>query len=98
MTSRILAFALAAAATGGTAFADEPVHARATVEVLDDKTQIDDVISRFTKDAAHDATTTSDLKSYRPNPPPPTDKDLKRNGPPKPPPTHRVHHDHAKKR
>jgi hypothetical protein len=51
MTPRILAFAFVAVASsvtsGGTAFADEPVHARATVEVLDDKAQIDDVISRM---------------------------------------------------
>jgi hypothetical protein len=44
---RLLAFALVATTGGGVAFADKPVRASATVEVLDDKAQIDDVITRM---------------------------------------------------
>jgi hypothetical protein len=47
MTRQLLAIAFAATAAGGVAWADKPVHASATVEVLDDKSQIDDVISRM---------------------------------------------------
>jgi hypothetical protein len=52
VTRGILALALAAA-TSGVAFADgQAVHPRATVEVLDDQAQIDDVISRMQKEQA----------------------------------------------
>ena len=47
MTRQLLAIAFAATAAGGVAWADKPVHSSATVEVLDDKAQIDDVISRM---------------------------------------------------
>jgi hypothetical protein len=47
MTPKVLAFALLATTAGGVAFADKPVRASATVEVLDDKAQIDDVITRM---------------------------------------------------
>lgn len=48
MRRAIYAFAFVAAAGGGVAFADDTrVRSSATVEVLDDKAQIDDVISRM---------------------------------------------------
>jgi hypothetical protein len=47
MTRQLLAFAFAATVASGVAWADKPVHASATVEVLDDKAQIDDVITRM---------------------------------------------------
>ena len=49
MTRNVLAFVLVAT-TSGAAWADKPVHSSATVEVLDDKAPIDDVISRMKKD------------------------------------------------
>jgi hypothetical protein len=59
MRRYILAFAFVTAASGA-AFADDTrVRSSATVEVLDDKAQIDDVISRMRgqEKAAHDART-----------------------------------------
>jgi hypothetical protein len=54
MTRVILAFALVAAA-GGAAWADDArVRTSATVEVIDDKAQIDDVISRLRTQQALD--------------------------------------------
>ena len=75
MTRLILALALVAAA-GGAAFADDAhVRTSATVEVLDDKAQIDDVISRLRAQQALDKQRTStlqkagSLKVERPAPP-----------------------------
>ncbi len=52
MSRALLAFAFVAAA-GGSALADDTrVHTHASVEVLDDKAQIDDVISRMKAQSA----------------------------------------------
>jgi len=75
MTRLVLAFAFVAAASGA-AFADDTrVRTSATVEVLDDKAQIDDVISRLRTqqalDKQHAATLqqVGSLKVERPAPP-----------------------------
>lgn len=77
MSRLILALGLVAA-IGGAALADDTrVRTSATVEVLDDKAQIDDVISRLRAQQALDkqrATTTvqqraGSLKIERPSPP-----------------------------
>ena len=75
MTRLLFALCLVAAA-GGAAFADDArVRTSATVEVLDDKAQIDDVISRLRAQQALDkqrATTlqkAGSLKVERPAPP-----------------------------
>ena len=75
MSRFIFALGLVAAA-GGAAFADDTrVRTSATVEVLDDKAQIDDVISRLRAQQAldqHRATTVQQagsLKVERPSPP-----------------------------
>jgi hypothetical protein len=83
----------------GAALADEAhkVKPSATVEVLDDKAQIDDVITRLLNNKSTETTTSVDLKTLRPPAPPPTEKDLKRNGP-KPPPPAKIHHDHVVKK
>jgi hypothetical protein len=78
MIPKVLAFALAATTAGGVAFADKPVRASATVEVLDDKAQIDDVISRMRdeqqkkKDADKKALESGDKGSLRVERPPAT--------------------------
>ena len=82
MIRRVLSFALVlvGAAAGGVAWADDArVRTSATVEVLDDKAQIDDVISRLraqqvqqqTLDKQHAATLqqAGSLKVERPAPP-----------------------------
>jgi hypothetical protein len=75
MTRVILAFALVAAA-GGAAWADDTrVRTSATVEVIDDKAQIDDVISRLRTQQALDkkqatpVQQAATLKVERPAPP-----------------------------
>ncbi len=75
MTRFLLALGLVAAASGA-AFADDTrVRTSATVEVLDDKAQIDDVISRLKAQQAlekqHAATlqNAASLKVERPAPP-----------------------------
>lgn len=75
MSRFLLALGLVAAA-GGAAFADDTrVRTSATVEVLDDKAQIDDVIARLRAQQALDqhraatAQTAGSLKIERPAPP-----------------------------
>ena len=75
MTRLVLAFAFVAAASGP-AFADDTrVRTSATVEVLDDKAQIDDVISRLRAQQALDKQRAGtlqqvgSLKLERPAPP-----------------------------
>ncbi len=71
MSRALLAFAFVAAA-GGSALADDTrVHTHASVEVLDDKAQIDDVISRMKAQQATEARPTATnaataLKDQRP--------------------------------
>ena len=86
MTRALLA-SMALLAVVGTASADEPQQVRhsATVEVLDDKSQIDDVISRLKSEPARDAPKT-DPRTNRLPPPPSVERDPKRA--PKPPTPH----------
>ena len=76
MTTRLLlALSLVAAASGAAWADDSRVRTSATVEVIDDKAQIDDVISRLRAQQALDKQRTStlqkagSLKVERPAPP-----------------------------
>jgi hypothetical protein len=88
MTRMILAFAFVALASGA-AFADDArVRSSATVEVIDDKAQIDDVISRLRTqqalDKARAATAVQEaasLKVERPAPPSTADTSHRAVGP-----------------
>jgi len=98
--TRGLLAAAALVALLGSARADEPqrVKPSATVEVLDDKAQIDDVISRL-KNEPQKPAPKSDPHANRLPPPPPVEKDLKRGAKNPPPPPRRerlerVNHKH----
>ena len=88
MRRYVLAFAFVAAASGA-AFADDSrVRTTATVEVIDDKAQIDDVISRLRTqqalDKQHAATAleqAASLKVERPAPPTSADTSHRAVGP-----------------
>jgi len=88
MTRYVLAFAFVALASGA-AFADDSrVRTTATVEVIDDKAQIDDVISRLRTQQALDkqraATAVQEaasLKVERPAPPSSADTSHRAVGP-----------------
>jgi hypothetical protein len=74
----------------GAALADgkQQVRPSATVEVLDERAQIDDVISRLKSEPAPPATA-QELRAERLPPPPPTESELKRTN--KNQTTRRVH-------
>jgi hypothetical protein len=78
-----MAALLLVAATGGVAAADDTrVRTSATVEVLDEKANIDDVISRMQKQRAADAKKGgSALKQERPPAPPATGDGQRSVGP-----------------
>jgi hypothetical protein len=85
--TRALTVAALLGALLGTARGDEPLKIRpsATVEVIDDKAQIDDVISRLKSEPPKKAAGADELRANRLPPPPANDKDLKRTakaGPP----------------
>jgi hypothetical protein len=88
MTRMILAFAFVAAASSA-AFADDTrVRTSATVEVIDDKAQIDDVISRLRTQQALDRQRAAaavqqagNLKVERPAPPSTADTSHRAVGP-----------------
>ena len=88
MTRMVLAFALVAAAAGAARAEDSRVRTSATVEVLDDKAQIDDVISRLRTQQALDRQRSqtalqqaASLKVERPAPPSAADNAHRAVGP-----------------
>ena len=77
--TRLMLSSLACLALAGSARADDQrVKPSATVEVLDDKAQIDDVISRLKPETQKPSR--SDEPNERLRPPPPAPKELDRNG------------------
>jgi hypothetical protein len=80
---------LLALGSAARADAQQKIKPQATVEVLDDKAQIDDVISRIHNETPQQS---GSLKTDRP-PPPPIDKQLKKTGDKPPPPLRRPHHE-----
>jgi len=94
--SRVILYAAALLALAGVARADETLKVKpsATVEVLDDKAKIDDVISRLQEEPPKEGPK-SELRANRLPPPPPVEKDLRRNLP-KSATSHRPHHEHER--
>ena len=87
----LVAFAMLGALAGSARADDKSVKPRSTVEVLDDKTQVDDVISRL-QSTRVEAPKALDLKAERPVAPELT-IDKKRPAAEKRAPWRRPHHD-----
>jgi hypothetical protein len=87
MTRLILAFALVAVASGAAWADDTRVRTTATVEVIDDQSQVDDVITRLRAQQAAEKLKPStvqqagNLKLERPAPPSSTDTSHRAVGP-----------------
>ena len=86
-------FFVAVLSVAGSAWADgtQRVKPSSTVEVLDDKAQIDDVISRL-KDEPRTTNGTNELRADR-VPPPPVDPAVKKAAEAKSAPLRRPHHE-----
>jgi hypothetical protein len=84
MTARLICMMISVAAAGPALADDARVRTSATVEVLDDKAQIDDVISRLRAQPERDGELrerTATLQQDRPPAPPPSaTAELRRNG------------------